>query len=89
MYVGLHHLAKRRIDGAVPGQWRQANKSRADDLHMEMTTPIARTFVAGMLVAFICHDEDGRRKRGLQCAADTLRARHGSTLRKGRTSTRA
>ena len=88
MYVGLHHLAKRRIDGAMPGQWRQAHKSRADDLHMEMPAPVARAGMAGMPVAVVLHLQPGRGERGLQRRPDPLDPAHGNTLRNGRTSTR-
>ena len=54
-----------------------------------MTTSIAGPGMTGMTVAVILHFQLQRRKGSLQGRLDPLDPAHGSTLRNGRTSTRA
>ena len=44
----------------MAGQWGQAGEYFADDFNREVPAPIAGSFVAGMLVAFI-YDKQRRR----------------------------
>ena len=92
MDISLHHVSECRVHAPVPRQRSQPCKGFADDLHGKMTAPVARAFVAGMLVAIVLHIH-ACRKQGLQGGADSLGPHgvvsHGSTTRKGFTSTLA
>jgi hypothetical protein len=91
MDVGAHHLAQRVVYGPVPRQGRESVESAADDLDVEVSTPVLRTGVPGMAVAVIADIEPFRRKRRRQSVAylfDPLRT-HGRTGRNGRISTRS
>jgi len=87
--VGLHHFAQRGVHGAMPGQGRHAGEGLADDADAEMSSPVASACVAGMLVAIVDDVQFRWLESGFQRTADALHPGHGSTLRNGRTSTRA
>ena len=89
MDVGLHHLAQGGVHGAMAGQGWYPGEGLADDTDTEMSPPIASAGMSGMLMAVVDDLQFQRLESGVQGTADALHPRHGSTLRNGRTSTRA
>ena len=100
--VGLHHVAQRGIDRAVPRQRRQAGERGTDDAHGEMPVALFAAGMSGVLVTIVGDLQRLRRERDLEQRTHALdpgrvEARdvgggmpaHGSTRRNGRTSTRA
>src|SRR3954451_22275625 len=78
--VRLHHVAECCIDAPMTGQQRQSVESARHDAYAEMTPPVARAFVTGMLVAFVLDREFQRRQLALQMRADAFHTAfaHGS-----------
>lgn len=96
MDVGRHQIAHRGVHGAVASDGIEPGKGRADDVYAEVAAPVGGAGMPGMVMALVLDFEELRGQRSFQRAPDgghTLVARqwangHGSTLRKGRTSTR-
>lgn len=103
MDVSDQQVSQGVIDGAMPGQRRQAIEAGTGDGHVEMATPIAGTGMTGMAVAVVAYGKGGRLECIGQARLDRRHARlawhgarvrenpfaHGSSARKGRTSMRA
>ena len=91
MDIGLHHVAKCGVNGAMSGQLTQTRKCLADHPDVEVAAPVARPCMPGMSVAVVFYLQLHGGQRMLQCitnSLDPLRIAHGSTLRNGRTSVR-
>ena len=99
--IGLHHLAQRGIDRAVPRDWRHAFERGADDMHRKMPVALRAARMPRVLVAVVFDFEQLRRERGFQQHAHAFDpfgiqtrdigggvSAHGNTGRNGRTSTR-
>lgn len=92
MDIGLHHVAKCGVNGAMSGQLTQPGERPADHPDVEMATPVTRPGMPRMTVAIIFYLQLHGGQRMLQRitnSLDPLRIAHGSTLRNGRTSVRA
>lgn len=91
MDIGLHHVAKCGVNGAMSGQLTQTGERFADHPDVEMAAPVTRSRMPGMTVAVVFDVQLHGGKRMLQCitnSLDPLGIAHGSTLRNGRTSVR-
>src|SRR5450755_211425 len=92
MHLAIHQLCDGRIDLPVAGHRRHAPECLSDDMHAKMTKAARSTRMAGVQVALVLDDELLRRealRQDLAQARGPLAAVHGSTARKGSTSTRS
>jgi hypothetical protein len=74
--VGLHQVAERFVDAAMPLQQRLACEGAGHDLDTKMAPARGGAGVPRMLVAFIVDHEMLRRKRLLERRADPVDPRH-------------
>ena len=90
MDLGLHQISKCRVHSAMADERRLPLEYCADQVYAKVTAAVARTVVSDVAIAFILDDQLHRRECREQTRADLPDAiAQGSTLRNGRTSTRA
>ena len=86
--IGAHHFAQRGIDALMTLDQRHPGEFGSDNTHAKVSAPIARAFVAGMLVTVVFDIELQGAQCLFQAGANALEpAAHGNVLRKGRTET--